>query len=194
MKIETRTLALIAFGAVINIVMGQINQWLRLPIFLDSIGTVLVAVLGGVVAGALTGLVGNLARTLVAGPVEAAFAPVAITIGIVAGLLARAGFFRRVWTAALAGVVISVALTLVAIPIQVYLFGGVTGTGSDLVVLYMMHIGQTLLSSVALTIVASNIVDKVISTLVVWFILQKLPMRLSESFPALRTSRGANPL
>jgi hypothetical protein len=57
----------------------------------------------------------------------------------------------------------------------------------------MMHIGQTLLSSVALTIVASNIVDKVISTLVVWFILQKLPMRLSESFPALRTSRGANP-
>jgi energy-coupling factor transport system substrate-specific component len=193
MKIETRILALIAFGAVINIVMGQINQWLRLPIFLDSIGTVLVAVLGGVVAGGLTGLVGNLARTLVAGPVEAAFAPVAITIGIVAGLLARAGFFRRVWTAALAGVVISVALTMVAIPIQVYLFGGVTGTGSDLVVLYMMHIGQTLLSSVALTIVASNIVDKVISTLVVWFILQKLPMRLSESFPALRTSRGANP-
>jgi energy-coupling factor transport system substrate-specific component len=194
MKIETRTLALIAFGSVINIVMGQINQWLRLPIFLDSIGTVLVAVLGGVVAGGLTGLVGNLARALVAGPVEAAFAPVAITVGVVAGLLARAGFFRRVWQAALAGVIISVALTLVAVPIQIYLFGGVTGAGSDLVTLYLLHMKQTLLSSVALTIVASNIADKTISTLVVWFILQRLPLRLSASFPALRTSRGANPL
>ena len=190
MRFETRTLALIALGALINIVAGQINQWLRLPIFLDSIGTILAAILGGPVAGITTGLVGNLVRSLIAGPVEAAFAPVAMTIGAVAGLAARVGLFRRVWQAALSGVLISLALTIVAIPIQVYLFGGVTGAGSDLVMLYLLHIGRTLLSSVALTILGSNIVDKVLSSILAWLVVQQLPARLRASFPALKSSRA----
>jgi len=190
MRFETRILTLIAFGAVVNIVAGQIVQWLRLPIFLDSIGTILAAVLAGPIAGAATGLVGNLLRALVAGPVEAAFAPVAMVIGAVAGWLARAGFFRRGWLSAVAGVIISFALTAVAIPIQIHLFGGVTGAGSDLVLLYLVHIGRTLLSSVALTILGSNILDKVLSCLLVWQIVQRLPARLIVGFPALKYSRA----
>jgi energy-coupling factor transport system substrate-specific component len=188
MKFETRTLALIALGAVINIVAGQINQWLRLPIFLDSIGTILVAILSGPIAGITTGLMGNLVRSLIAGPVEAAFAPVAMTIGLVAGLAARCGLFRRIWQAALSGILISLALTVVAIPIQIYLFGGVTGAGSDLAMLYLLHVGQTLFSSVALTILGSNIVDKVLSCILAWLIVQRLPKRIQASFPALKSS------
>ncbi|HTY61613.1 MAG TPA: ECF transporter S component [Acidobacteriota bacterium] len=190
MRLETRTLALIALGALVNIVGGQINQWLRLPIFLDSIGTILAAILGGPISGAITGLTGNLARALIAGPVEAAFAPVAIAIGVVAGLAARFGLFRRMWQAAVSGVLISLVLTLVAIPIQIYLFGGVTGAGSDLVLLYLVHIGRTLLSSVAWTILGSNIIDKVLSCLLAWLIVQRLPARLRASFPALKAGRA----
>jgi len=190
MRFETRTLMLIGCGALINIVVGQLNQWLRLPIFLDSIGTILVAVLAGPIAGAAAGLTGNLGRALVAGPVEAAFVPVAMAIGAVSGWLARLGFFRRWWGAAIAGVIISIVLLAVAVPIQVYLFGGVTGAGSDLVLLYLLHIGQSLFSSVALTIFGTNIVDKVLSCLLAWVIVQRLPARLSTAFTPLKTSRG----
>jgi len=87
-------------------------------------------------------------------------------------------------------VIISFALTAVAIPIQIHLFGGVTGAGSDLVLLYLVHIGRTLLSSVALTILGSNILDKVLSCLLVWQIVQRLPARLIVGFPALKYSRA----
>ncbi len=60
------------------------------PIYLDSIGTILVAVLAGPIAGALTGLLSNLLWTFVLPPplhndYAAAFAIVAVVIGLMAG-------------------------------------------------------------------------------------------------------------
>ncbi|MDN3713800.1 hypothetical protein QWZ10_22260 [Paracoccus cavernae] len=53
-----------------------------------------VAVMAGPWAGLLTGVVTNLLWGLILSPTAAAFAPVAGVIGLVAGLLARAGLFR----------------------------------------------------------------------------------------------------
>jgi len=186
---DTRILALIAVAIVINIVGGQLNDLLRLPIFLDSIGTILVAVLAGPIAGGLTGLLTNLIIGLIFAPVAAAFAPVALVIGVVAGLLARAGWFRTFWQAALSGVLIAAALTVVAVPIRIYLFGGVTGSGADFFIAYLANVGQTLFSSVAVTVFTANIADKVISALLVWAIISKLPERLSSGYSYLKYSR-----
>src|SRR5689334_9487952 len=99
MKFDTRTLILIAAAVVINIVVGQIVVWLKIPLYLDSFGTVLVGILAGPIAGGVAGLVTNLIWGLILDPVAAAFAPVAVVIGIVAGLLARAGWFKSWWQA-----------------------------------------------------------------------------------------------
>lgn len=189
-RFDTRTLTLIGFGAVINIVAGQINQWLRLPTYLDSIGTILVAVLDGPIAGASTGFAANVVWGLVANPVEIAFAPVAMVIGLIAGIFARAGWYRRVWQVILAGLAMAVGLTLVAIPIQILVFGGATGAGSDLAVAYFVHIGRTLASSVGLTILGANILDKVISALIVWSVIHRMPTRLSASYRMLKYNRA----
>lgn len=189
MKLSTRTLGLISLAVVINSIGGQVAHWIRLPVFLDSIGTILAAVLEGPWVGALAGLVSNLVRSLMVGPVEAAFAPVSMTIGLVAGLFASRRWFRYAWQIALAGVAISLALTLVAVPIQVYLFGGATGAGSDLGVLYLLHVGRTLISSVALTILLSNVLDKVASCFAVWTVVRRLPVKLVATFSHLKPGR-----
>ena len=44
-------------GIALNMALGQLAGMLKLPVFLDSIGTILVAVLCGPWAGAVTGLV-----------------------------------------------------------------------------------------------------------------------------------------
>ena len=59
-NLRTATLVLIPVGISINIAMGSIVAFLKLPIYLDSVGTVLVGVLGGPLAGALTGLLSDL--------------------------------------------------------------------------------------------------------------------------------------
>ena len=56
----TSVLSLMAVAIAINIAVGSIIFALRLPIYLDSIGTVLVGALAGPWAGALTGILSNL--------------------------------------------------------------------------------------------------------------------------------------
>lgn len=96
----TRTIVLMPAAIAINIVLGAtVANAIKLPIYLDSIGTILVGVVAGPIAGALTGFVGNLLWTYVIpapfqyGP-AAAFAVVAAMIGILAGLFSRLGALR----------------------------------------------------------------------------------------------------
>ncbi|HEY8199403.1 MAG TPA: hypothetical protein VIF44_06490 [Candidatus Limnocylindrales bacterium] len=97
--LTTSTLLLMVVSIAINITIGSIIVALRLPIYVDSIGTVLVGVLAGPWAGALTGLLSNLIWSLLpvpggAGPFTAAFAPVAMVIGLMAGFWASRGVFQ----------------------------------------------------------------------------------------------------
>ncbi len=97
--LSTATLALMPVAIAINIAVGAIVVALRLPIYLDSIGTVLVGVVAGPWAGALTGLLANLIWAILpvpggAGPTVAFFAPVAAVIGLMAGFWASRGAFR----------------------------------------------------------------------------------------------------
>ena len=60
-QFTTRVIVLMPVAIAINIVLGAtVQQGLKLPIYLDSIGTILVGVLAGPLAGALTGILSNL--------------------------------------------------------------------------------------------------------------------------------------
>jgi energy-coupling factor transport system substrate-specific component len=99
-QFTTRTYLLMAVGIAINIILGQtVASALKIPIYLDSIGTILVGVLCGPIAGAITGGLGNVLWSYVIPPPfqyqpAAAFAITAVAIGVIAGLAGRAGFLR----------------------------------------------------------------------------------------------------
>jgi energy-coupling factor transport system substrate-specific component len=116
----TRTYLLMAVGIGVNVILGQtVAAALKIPIYLDSIGTILVGVLCGPIAGALTGGLGNILWSYVIPPPfqyqpAAAFAITAVAIGVIAGLLGRVGFLRprpnRSLGELLAGGAVTVAL------------------------------------------------------------------------------------
>lgn len=99
-QFTTRTYLLMAVGIGVNVILGQtVASALKIPIYLDSIGTILVGVLCGPVAGAVTGGLGNVLWSYVIPPPfqyqpAAAFAITAVAIGVIAGLAGRAGFLR----------------------------------------------------------------------------------------------------
>ncbi|HEQ1857207.1 TPA: ECF transporter S component [Providencia alcalifaciens] len=187
--ISSRTLALIVFSIAINMVVGQLSSMLKLPIFLDSIGTIICALLAGPWAAIFSGLATNLLWGLLTGPIAAAFAPVAMMIGLSAGLLARAGGFRTLPRVILSGVVITIALMIVAVPIRTYLFAGTTGSGADFFVAYFHAVGENLLESVAITVLGANIADKIISAIVAWLLVRRLPERVQRTFPNMAKVR-----
>jgi hypothetical protein len=99
-QFTTRTFALMPIAIAINIALGTALAYaLKIPIYLDSIGTILVGVLCGPVAGAATGALANILWSYVIPapfqyPPAAAFAVVAAVIGLIAGLAGRAGVLR----------------------------------------------------------------------------------------------------
>ena len=188
-KISSSTLVLIVISIAINIVGSQLSAMVKLPIFLDSIGTILSALLAGPWIGLLTGLLSNLLSGLVSGPIAVAFAPVAMVIGLSAGLLARAGLFRSLPRVILSGVIITAVLTLVAVPIRIYLFGGTSGSGADFFIAYLHAVGEGLFLSVSFAVIGTNLVDKILSAIIAWLLIRRLPQRTLRHFPQIARVR-----
>ena len=188
-KLSSYNLSFMVICIAINMVAGQAVSMLKLPIFLDSIGTVLCAILAGPWMAVATGLLTNLLWGLLTGPIAAAFAPVAMMIGLSAGLMARAGWFNNLPKVVVSSVVITLALTLVAIPIRSYLFGGATGSGADFVVAYLHAMGSDLQESVAVTVLGTNLLDKLLTVLIAWGLVRRLPQRTLRHFPQMAAVR-----
>jgi energy-coupling factor transport system substrate-specific component len=99
-QFDTRTLVLMPAAVALDIVLGTaVASALKIPVYLDSVGTILVAALAGPLAGALTGFLANLVWTYLApppfaSPFAAPFALVAVVIGLLAGSFARWGWLR----------------------------------------------------------------------------------------------------
>jgi energy-coupling factor transport system substrate-specific component len=120
----------------INIAVGSIIFALRLPIYLDSIGTVLVGALAGPWAGALTGILSNLIWSILpipggASPTAAFFAPVAGVIGLMAGFWASRGVFQFRSDDARAGGFLSLAAGFAAAFIALQIVQATIGLAID---------------------------------------------------------------
>ena len=139
-QFDTRTVVLIPVAMALNIVLGTaVASALKIPLYLDSIGTILVAALAGPLAGALTGFLSNLVWTYLApppfqSPFAAPFAIVAVVIGLLAGTFARWGWLRPRPGASgrqlAVGAVVSIGLIaiLALLAVRVWLL---TGEGAD---------------------------------------------------------------
>jgi energy-coupling factor transport system substrate-specific component len=109
----------------INIVLGAtVANALKVPIYLDSIGTILVGVLCGPLAGALTGFLANLLWSYLPPPFQyqpaAAFAVVAAAIGLLAGTFGRIGWFRPRPGRNFAELALGGAVAIVIVAVMVY--------------------------------------------------------------------------
>ncbi len=97
-QFPTRVIVLMPVAIAINIVLGVIvQQYLKLPIYLDSIGTILVGVLAGPLAGMATGILSNLIWQYAPGIGGGTIGPFAITagvIGLLAGLWGYLGVYK----------------------------------------------------------------------------------------------------
>ena len=180
---STMTLVLIPVAIAINVVIGEIVVLLKLPVYLDSIGTVLVGVLAGPWAGALTGTLSNIIWGLIIDPNAFPWFPVALCIGLVAGICAGLGLFKSWWKVVITGFLISLAAAIVSTTIAVLLYGGITDSGSSFITAYLLATGRGLVESVLSTNFLVDPVDKIATSLLAWGIIKGLSARYLSRFP-----------
>ncbi|MET0871031.1 MAG: ECF transporter S component [Paeniglutamicibacter terrestris] len=184
-ELPVSTLTLIPVALALNIVLGQFVGSVMIPLYLDSLGTVLVGFLAGRRAGAATGVLGTLIWSLF-NPTVLPFAAGAALIGFLAGSAARFGALRRPYLAPVAGLVTGVLVGVLSAPVAAFVFGGTSGVGTGAVVAAFRSMGDSLLGAVTKQALISDPGDKAIVFLLAALLVYALPGRLSASFAFVR--------
>jgi len=182
-KWDTFQLTFLAFCAALNIGIGAVVGVIKLPIYLDSIGTVLAAALGGWLYGSVVGVLAVGIAAIVISPTAPAYAGTAIVIALCAAIFVKYGFLRSLAVTAIGGLLIGVASAIVSAPVTTYLYGGVSLAGADAATAFFKAMGHTLMESVIMGGLATDPIDKLATSIIALAILKTLPKRLYQRFP-----------
>ena len=132
MKISTKKITILALCVAMNMVGSWIGLMIKLPVYLDSIGTVMAGFAFGPVFGILAGLITALVNTI-SDPVALYFMPTQIIVGFTAGyfkFLKREDFISKFYLTPAMSIPAAISSALIA----TYLFGIVTTAGSSYIV------------------------------------------------------------
>lgn len=166
-KFSAQKIALIALFIVINIVGGHLALYTRLPIYLDTIGTLLGSAFFGPVGGVITGVLTALMNGTTGDLFSIYYMPSQITVALMAGFVYRKfkpTDIKNIWWLAL---VISLPATIVSTIITVILFQGITSSGSSMIVQVLHGMGINEVVAVFLVQVGTDYLDRLIGVYVV---------------------------
>ena len=166
-------LCVMALAIAINVIGGQIALFLHLPVYLDSMGTILAAMLYGPVYGMLPPLAYGLVMGFTLDIYSLYFMPVGMILGFVTGLVARR-FRVKGLSLIPCAMLITIPGTIVSSVICAVLFGGITSSGSTVLVQLLNKAGLGLTASVFVVQILTDYVDRLISLALVSVIVGRI--------------------
>jgi energy-coupling factor transport system substrate-specific component len=182
-RLSTLSLVLIPVAVAVNYVGGLLARGTGLPLYLDSIGTALAAMLAGPLVGAIAGATNNVFFGLTASPVSFWYLITSVAIGVTVGVLANRGWARSLPRVVAMGLVVAVVADLVSTPINVALFEGQTSVPlGDAVYGVLLANGWPLFVASLLGEFVIEVPDKIAAVVVAYLIVRALPPRLTRRF------------
>ena len=179
LKLNTAALVLIPAAVGINYIGKMFAQVLKLPLWLDAIGTVLAGLLAGPVVGAICGAINNIIYGLTMDPISFVYALSSIGIGVVVGVLARLDKAKGIKGILGMGVSVVLVSVIISTPINMIFWGGTTGNiwGDALFAWATANHVPGILAS-ALDELVVDIPDKFATIFVSYAIFKFLPQKL----------------
>ena len=177
-----RMLVFMVLSVLTNLILNHIVSYLGLPLFIDNVGTITAAAIGGYLPGIIVGYVTNIVN-MTADPANAYYAVLSAVIAIFGAFFANKGYFEKIHK------------TIITIPV----FAIVGGAFGSLITYLMYGFGmgegisapfaKTLLEKGSLSVfqaqfisdMAIDLVDKAITVLLVFVILRLLPDKVKSS-------------
>lgn len=183
LKFNTATLVLIPAAIGINYLGKLFASLLKLPLWLDAIGTCLAAVLGGPIIGAVCGAVNNIIYGLTLDPISTVYALTNISIGIVVGILAYKGFMKNLKGAILTGIIVGIVAVIISTPLNIHYWGGTTGNvWGDALYAWAVSRNMPMWLASGLDELVVDVPDKLAVVILVFIIQKSLPKNLLNLF------------
>lgn len=166
MKITSKKITFMALCIAINSVSAWLAVVLKLPVYLDSIGTIMAGFSFGPAFGILTGIISAFANSI-GDPIAIYFMPTQIVVGFTAGyfkFLKRDDIVSKLYLAPAMFLPAAISSALIA----TYLFGTVTTAGSSYIVQALRAIMDISDFAIVLGVqIITDYADKLLSILLV---------------------------
>lgn len=180
-KINIPAVCFLAFAAVLNIVGGSIALMFRLPIYLDSLGTMMAAAFLGPIYGMIPGIVSGVLGGCISDPYAFYYIPVQMVIGVLSGILFRHTAFliqANRGKIFLFSALLSIPGTIVSSIITAFVFGGITSSGSTILVQLLAVTGLNLPIRVFLVQAVTDYADRAVVLFAAMLLYKTIPSSL----------------
>ena len=158
---NTMKLMMCGLAIAINIVLGIVMAMIKFPVYLDTIGTIFIAIYFGPWYGAAVGGLTNFLTAILNGMTDMPFMLVNIAIGLV--------------------IAVGIIAPIIGTPIGIAVYGGLTGTISDVAVVWLKQSGASIFAASFLPKLANNLVDKIGSCLIIYLLIKSMPATLKPA-------------
>ena len=172
-ELKIKVLSVCAIGIILNLSCSAIAKHFELPIFLDTIGTVFIAALGGYVPGIAVGFFTNLIGS-VFNPDEIYYGMVSILLAIIIAFLTGKGYYEKFSKVILIIPAAILLTTFIGMSIEELM-----GTSFDL---KMTMEKATALGKHLMKNFSSELPDKSFCIIMTFFALKILPSSIKENF------------
>ncbi len=174
------TILLCLAGIAVNLILSELTGRLQLPLYLDTVGSVSVAIMGGYLPGVIVGFATNFLKSI-SDPSAIYYGILNVLIALTASLFAKKQYFRK-------------PLGILCVTVVFTLIGGGLGTlipwylddvafdseSLSAVIHGSGHFSQ--ITAHVLANLASDFLDKALSVLLVLLIVHLLPEKIHSMF------------
>ena len=177
-KMDKLSVFLIPIGVAVNFIGAQIAMLLKLPVYLDAIGTIVVGALCGGLPGAVVGVISNTINSITY-PTYVWYGVISAIYGVMAAYMSKKGVFRTLWKAILASFLFALIGGVLNSCITWILFGFNFATDTTALFAIPLHtvIGLPKFMAEMVAAICMDVADKFLSVLAVYFILRSMPNR-----------------
>ena len=177
-KIDKLAIFLIPIGVALNFIGAQITMLLKLPVYLDAIGTIVVGALCGGIPGAVVGVISNTINSITY-PAYVWYGIISAIYGILAAYLSRRKVFCSLWKTVLASLLFATIGGVLNSCITWILFGFNFATDTTAIFAIPLHsaLGFPKFAAQMIAAICMDVADKVLSDLAMFFILKSMPNR-----------------
>ena len=168
-------------GVLINVLAGMLGGVLPIPLYLDTVGTVLVAALGGYLPAVIVGLVTNIIKSI-SDPASIYYAFINVLIAVIVALMCRDGWLRKWYKALCTALVLSLIGGIVGSILTWFLYGFATeGISASLAAAVFDATGMPMFFSQLSADFLLDLLDKFITVFFVYFIQMLVPEKTAQS-------------
>ena len=175
------TILVIPIAIAINFICGNLALALKLPVYLDCIGTFLVAMLAGPWVGCLTGFLSIIINSIM-DPSVMPFSIIAGGLGLAAGIMARKGLFTSWVKFIIAAIITTLAAVVLSVIVTYIFFGGFDTSGNSIMIASMMSAGIPFWPAQIIGNFISEVPDKFLSLLVPFLVIRGMSDRYLYKF------------